>query len=129
MSDLSTPKERVEWLTDNYDLSERNAWALLLAELGYSSSGIAKALNVTEGTAKKYLRKLENQIGEGVTHPVTSNKPRYPVFPGDTPKSEVRYSPDHVELEPEFKERELPLNRGCDIEEIPKELITIDVEV
>ena len=122
MSEISDTQERVEWLTDNYNLSERNAKALLLAELGYSHSGIANALDVTESTAKKYLRKLEKEIGEGVTATVSDSKPRYATFPGDTPKSEVRYSGDYVEVK---LGRDLPVNKGCDLSEIPNDLITV----
>lgn len=37
--------------------------AMRLAQDGYSHSGIAKEMDVTEGTARKYLRQIEDQRG------------------------------------------------------------------
>jgi|APHM01.1.fsa_nt_gi hypothetical protein len=124
--ETTTPQERIDFLTENYEqVNENCAKALILTEIGFSSSGIATKLGVTDSTAKKYLNRLEDDIGEYVTQALP--KPvRYPTYPGDTPKDEVRYSPDTVELSPEFKDRERPINRGCDIEDIPTELISID---
>lgn len=128
MEEVSTCRERVDFLTTNYDLSENNAKALILTELGYSHSGIASKLGVTSGTAKKYLRTLEDEIGEYVTQ--TLPKPvRYPTFPGDTPTSEVEYAGDHIDYSPEFSEREKPLNKGLPLSEIPAELITLDLNI
>ena len=124
MEGVSTVQERVEWLTITYNLSENNAKALILAELGYSHSGIAKCLNVTENTAKKYLATLEKEIGKRVTETMPKSV-RYPTFPGDTPKDKVRYSGDYVDIPPEQDKQDLPVNRGCDIEDIPTDLITI----
>jgi predicted transcriptional regulator len=124
MEEVSTCRERIDFLTANYDLSENNAKALILTELGFSHSGIASKLGVTDSTARKYLRQLEDEIGEYVTQ--TLPKPvRYPTFPDSTPKDEVRYSGDVVELSPEFKEQERPVNKGMPLDEIPPELISI----
>lgn len=123
MEEVSTCRERIDFLTANYDLSENNAKALILTELGFSHSGIASKLGVTDSTAKKYLNQLESEIGEYVTQ--TLPKPvRYATFPGDD-VSEPEYTGDYVEYEPEFKEREKSLNRGVPISEIDPELITI----
>lgn len=123
MEEVSTTKERIDFLTENYDLSERNAKALILTELGFSHSGIASKLGVTDSTAKKYLNELENQIGEYVTQ--TLPKPvRYATFPDDN-VSEPEYTGDYIEYELQFKECEKPLNKGASLEEIPNALITI----
>jgi predicted transcriptional regulator len=90
---ISTPVERVEWLTENYDLSTNNAKALLLAEIGFSHSGIAKQLGVTEGTARKYLRNLKEIFGDGVIETVPKRN-RYPTYPGDTPLGEYDNTKD-----------------------------------
>lgn len=119
---MTSTNERIDWLTDNYDLSRRNALALILSEMGYSHSGIASKLDVTTSTARKYLSNLEEQIGEGVTETLPKDV-RYPTFPGDTPKSEIDYSHDKIEPSPEFSERQRPINRGADISEIEPELI------
>jgi len=128
MEEVSTCRERIDFLTTNYDLSENNAKALILTELGFSHSGIASKLDVTSGTAKKYLRKLESEIGEYVTQAIP--KPvRYPTFPGDTPTSEVDYAGDFIDYAPEFSERKKPLNKGIALEDIPAELITLDLNI
>lgn len=49
--------ERVENLPRKYGKT------LAYSELGYSTSGIAKRLDKTEGTVKKYFDRLENQYG------------------------------------------------------------------
>lgn len=123
MEEVSTCRERIDFLTANYDLSERNAKALILTELGFSHSGIASKLDVTDSTARKYLRQLEDEIGEYVTQSLP--KPvRYATFPGDE-VSEPEYAGDYIDYDPEFSERELPLNKGVPLSEIPDELITI----
>jgi predicted transcriptional regulator len=124
MKETTHPRERIAWLTENYDLSKKNAEALILAELGFSHSGIASKLGVTDSTARKYLRKLESEIGEYVTQ--TLPKPvRYPTFPSDNP-DEPKYAGDEINYDPEFSEREKPLNKGASIQEIDDELITIE---
>jgi hypothetical protein len=123
MEEVSTTRERIDFLTENYNLNENNAKALILTELGFSHSGIASKLGVTDGTARKYLCQLEDEIGEMVTqsHP----KPiRYATYPGDD-VSEPKYAGDYIDYAPKFKERELPINRGKSLEEIPDRLITI----
>lgn len=124
MEEISTCRERIDFLTANYDLSENNAKALILAELGFSHSGIASKLGVTDSTARKYLRQLESEIGEYVTQ--TLPKPvRYPTFPDSTPKSDIPYSSEKAETDPEFQEQSHSVNKGVSIEEIPSELITV----
>lgn len=124
MEEVSTTRERIDFLTANYDLTQKNALALILTELGFSHSGIASKLDVTESTARKYLRQLEDEIGEYVTQ--SFPKPvRYPTFPGDTVE-EPEYAGDYVEYEPEFQDQEKPVNKGESLEEIPDHLITIE---
>ena len=91
--DVTDTSERIDWLKDTYDLTRKNAAALVVAECGYSASGIAAALDVTEQTARRYLETLEERIGEGVTESVPKSV-RHPTYPGDTPKDEVPYSGD-----------------------------------
>lgn len=116
--EATSTEDRVQWLTEQYDLSTKNAQALILSELGYSHSGIAFALDVSKGTARKYVSNLEEQIGEGVTEALPKDV-RYPTFPDGTPKGEVRYSPDKIDY---------PTCEGepLGIREIPKDLLTSD---
>ena len=96
MEGISTTEDRIDYLTTHYDLSTRNAKALIVAEMGYSHSAIARVLDVTEGTAKKYLRRLEDRIGEGVTESLPKSG-RFKTFPQDgEPKGEPRYSCDYI---------------------------------
>ncbi len=114
---VSTNQERVDFLTEQYDLNENAAKALILTEMGYSASGIASVLGVTTGTARKYLDRLEDEIGEYVT--LSLPKPvRYPTFPGDDVTDEKPYSSDVIDLGPEFSDREKPLNKGPHISEL-----------
>lgn len=128
MERISTNAERVTFLCETYDISENCAKALLLSEIGFSHSGIANKLGVTSGTAKSYLSQLQDKIGKGVTESVPKSV-RYPTFPGDTPKSEVRYSGDYVNISDKMDDRDLPLNRGVPLSEIPAELITLDLNI
>jgi DNA-binding CsgD family transcriptional regulator len=113
MEGISTTSDRVEFLQDNYDLTKRNAQALILAELGYSASGISQELAVTEGTAKKYLSRLEDRIGTGVTESLPKNN-RYSTFPGDTVHTEeAQVFSDVIDIP--------PVNRGVELSEIDAE--------
>jgi len=113
MEEVSSATERVEWLTDNYDISVNCAKALLLAEIGFSHNGIAKKLGVTEGTARGYVRTLERTIGEGVTETLPKTV-RHPTFPGDTPKDDVKSTKDV------FGEK--TFNRGIPLSEVAENL-------
>jgi predicted transcriptional regulator len=113
MEEVSTIEERVTFLQDEYDLSKRNAQALILAELGYSASGISGELDVTEGTARKYLSRLEERIGEGVTETLPKGH-RYNTFPDDDVTSgEPKVYSDVFEP--------VPVNKGGPLSEVPKE--------
>lgn len=45
-------------------VSDKCAQALKLYQRGYSHSGVASELDVTESTAKKYLRQLKDHFGQ-----------------------------------------------------------------
>jgi|APHM01.1.fsa_nt_gi hypothetical protein len=124
----TTFEERIEFLTENYEQIHTNcAKALILSELGFSSNGIAKKLGVTTGTAKKYLRQLENSIGKGVTETMPKQG-SYATYPGDEPNNEPIRSDEVIDLSPQFKDRECGINRGCEIEDIDKRLIHVTTE-
>jgi len=114
--EMPTKEERTEFLQENYNLTRKNALALYLAEFGYSSSGIAKHLDVTLGTARKYLDRLESRIGEGVTETLPKSH-RFATFPGDTVHdSEPMIMSDVIEP--------TPINKGVDMSEIPEECMS-----
>jgi hypothetical protein len=54
---------RSQYLAQEYGVRERLARAVAWSELGYSSSGIGKRLDVTEGTARSYLGEIEERWG------------------------------------------------------------------
>jgi len=122
------PKDRIDWLTENYDLSRRNAEALILAELGYSHSGIANKIGVTQSTAKKYLSKLESEIGEHVTETLPKSV-KYPTFPDSTPKSDVEYSGNYINISDEQDNRDLSPNKGVELSEISPELMSLNIDI
>ena len=122
--ETTTNEERVDFLTETYDISDNCAKALLLSEMGFSHSGIASKLGLASSTVQSYLNELEEKIGQGVTESVPKSV-RYPTYPGDTPKSEVPYSADHIEVRDSMEDRDVPVNKGCDFEDIPTELINI----
>ena len=128
MGEVSTNAERIDFLTENYDLSRKNAAALLLAEMGYSHSGIATRLGVTAGTAKKYLATLDSEIGKRVTETVPKSI-RYPTFPGDTPKSEVPYSGDVMDVSAEMDSRNLSPAKGIPLSEIDPSLMSLGFDI
>lgn len=114
--DVTDVQARIEWLCETYDLSEKEAKALLVSECGYSSSGVAGVLGVTEATARRYLAKLERVIGQGVTESVPKSV-RYPTYPGDVPKHDVEYSDDYVEVRDDLADRDVSINRGAPLYE------------
>lgn len=116
MEEVSTKEERVEYLKETYNLTRKNAHALYLAEMGYSHKGIAQVLDVTVGTARSYLNRLETRIGEGVTETLPKSV-RYPTFPGDVPKDDIEYSGDYIDLSDEMTDKETSINRGAQLEE------------
>lgn len=71
--DLSTPpvvedetkyaQARARYLDRTEDLPRKYGKTLAYSELGYSSSGIAKKLEKTPGTIKKYLDRIEEEYG------------------------------------------------------------------
>jgi|APHM01.1.fsa_nt_gi hypothetical protein len=119
MEEVSTVDERITHLKETFDLTENCARALILAECGHSSSGIAQSLDVTSSTARKYLSELEEKIGTGVTETLPKSE-RFATFPGEEPPEEPEYSGDYVAL---------TLNRGPPLKEIDPKQMTVKVDV
>jgi DNA-binding CsgD family transcriptional regulator len=136
---------RTGYIAQRHDLSDNCARALQLFELGYSSSGAAKQLPVTESTVRSYLDRIEDKICLAATFSIggRERKASLDVW-GDRDvseygtlsyedgaadarrKNETERPPTPKELlDPHFRERELSINRGVPLEEIPDKLITI----
>jgi len=147
---------RVGYVSARWDVSDNCAKALQLCELGYSSSGIATKLDVTEGTASGYIDQLADKIGEPAVYPVTSASDKtdldiwgrrsgeeygsYSYGDGEAHgniarkrSGERKATQSKDELDEKFwPEADQPShNKGIAFEEIPQELITIapNVEV
>jgi hypothetical protein len=62
---------RFEHLSETVDIYWRRAGAIVLAENGYSSSGMSQLLDVTESTCSGYLDDITEEFGDGAieTHP------------------------------------------------------------
>ena len=54
---------RTSFLTRKYDLRDEAAQTIAWCELGYSSSGIAKRVGVTDDTVAKYMETIEERFG------------------------------------------------------------------
>jgi hypothetical protein len=57
-------EKRASFLRREYDLDDKLARTLGWRELGFSSSGVGDMMNVTEGTAEKYLENLRREVGD-----------------------------------------------------------------
>jgi DNA-directed RNA polymerase specialized sigma24 family protein len=57
-------EKRASFLRREYDLDDKLARALGWRELGFSSSGIGDMMDITEGTAEKYLDSLRREVGD-----------------------------------------------------------------
>lgn len=62
--DVEFDPERYEHLVNEVGIHYRRAAALILAEHGYSHTGIARILDVNDSTGKNYLKQLKNEHGE-----------------------------------------------------------------
>lgn len=57
-------EKRASFLGREYGLDDKLARALGWRELGFSSSGIGDMMDITEGTAEKYLDSLRREVGD-----------------------------------------------------------------
>jgi DNA-directed RNA polymerase specialized sigma24 family protein len=57
-------ERRASFLRREYGLEDNLARALGWRELGFSTSGVADMMDISEGTARKYLDELREKIGE-----------------------------------------------------------------
>lgn len=56
---IQVAQKRAEYVRNEIGVRQRLALAYALRELGFSHSGLAKRLDVTEGTTKKYVQQLD----------------------------------------------------------------------
>jgi len=61
---------RTGYISERWGVSDNCARALQLFELGFSTSGAAKHLSVTESTVKSYINRLADTIAERAVYPI-----------------------------------------------------------
>lgn len=115
MVEIASNMERVEFVSDEYNVSTNCAKALLLTEMGITHSGIASLLSVNNSTAQGYLNELENKIGKGVTETVPKSR-RYNTFPNDDRS---------VTVTDQDLENIFPVNKGVELSEIDPEVMSL----
>lgn len=141
--EVTLDEYRTGYIAETHNVSDNAARALQLFEAGLTVSGVSKVLDVGESTAKKYRQELESSINERVTETVTKSKPRFDVYGerniedygnltyedgvSDAGTDSVQVTDRKEQVDPQFRERETPLNKGVPLSEIPSELITIEV--
>jgi hypothetical protein len=66
--------ERARFIARTTGLEDRHARAVALAEQGYSDHGIADVLDVTPGTATKWLDDVADRFGTEAVHPTPADE-------------------------------------------------------
>ena len=122
-------------------MSDNAAKALQLFEIGFTISGASKYLPVVESTVKGYHKELQEKIASDVVWSVGGTKPKRDVWgkgrntyaqgknDGKAKReadANVQVTDRKEQIDPKFRERELPLNKGVPLSEIPADLITIN---
>jgi len=144
---------RTAYIAARWEVSDNCAKALQLFEIGFTISGASKHLPVTEGTVSKYHSELMEKIHPNIVFSLggKGRDGNYDVWgkrsearhfkewgkgEGHAHGTEMRHRAENAQatdrkeqIDPEFRERELPLNKGCSLKDIPKDLITIRTEV
>lgn len=134
---------RTGYIAEKHNVSDNCARALQLFELGFSVSGAAKWLPVTESTVAGYKSQLMDTIHPNVVLTVTrsSRDNRFDVW-GDRDvsnydeygydegvrharESECQTTDRRTQIDPNLRKRERPINRGRPVHQIPDELITV----
>ena len=124
---LPWDEERVTYISLRWDVTRNAARTLILKEVGKSTKDIARLLYVTQSTVQGYVDELCDKIHVNVVMEISYKRwkgCKYDVWGRGEP-DEVRYSPDYVDVSPKRDKRDLPVNKGCDLEDIPTDLITI----
>jgi hypothetical protein len=133
---------RTGYISERWDVSDNCARALQLFELGFSASGAAKHLSVTESTVRSYINRIADTIDESAVYPIGSGErdgsldvygrrdsasdySNLGYEDGVTHAKEVKNvpkteSPD--QLDEKDKPQELPRNKGVDLKTVAENL-------
>lgn len=121
-------EERVTYITSRWSVTRNCARTLILKEIGKSVREIADLLYLTRSTIKKYINELADKISIEVVMHISHKRAigkKFDVWgEGETDPIDVTQSSN--QFGPRFNERETPLNRGVELEEIDDYLITIE---
>jgi len=135
---------RTGYISERWNVSDNCAKALQLFELGFSTSGASKHLPVTESTVKGYHQELMDKIHQNIVFSLAgsgrdgqfdvwgkrdvSDYKSFNYADGVAHAQEAKDTPAtdrQSQIDPEFRDREKPLNRGVPLSEIDDSLITI----
>lgn len=127
---LPWDEERVTYISERWDVSRNCARTLILKEVGKSTREIANLLYLTESTVKGYVDELCDKIHINVVMPISYKRSKGQKFDvwGKGQSDEIRVTDRKEQIDSKFREPERPRNKGTPIDQIPKELITLDVE-
>ena len=148
MSEPTLDEYRTGYIATRWDLPDNAARALQLFELGYSVSGATQHLPVTESTVSKYHERIMSEIHKDAVLPIggAGRDGSLDVW-GDRPISKVgdlsyedgvsdaeqvnsNVTTQRGQIDPKFRERELPLNEGGSLADLPDEVLQrIDINV
>lgn len=143
---------RTGYIAARWNVSDNCAKALQLFEIGFTCSGASNHLPVTESTVKKYHRELMDKIHENIVFSIggkgrdgqfdvwgerdVSDYESYGYADGKAHGEAKRERVENTQvttrqeqIDPQFRERERPLNKGVPLSEIPTDLITIAPKV
>jgi DNA-binding CsgD family transcriptional regulator len=145
--EVTLDEYRTGYISERHDVSDNCARALQLAEIGCSASGISNILGVTEGTARKYMSTLTDKVGTGACWSIGGSRPSLDVW-GERSLTEygaadysdgvaaakeaaesaenAQYADSPEKLDPEFRPRETPLNKGSVSDETIAALGTVE---
>lgn len=142
--DTTFDEYRVGYVSERWGVSDNCARALQLFELGYTVSGAAQHLPVSESTVKGYHRELMDTINENIVLSIAgagrdgsfdvwgkrdaSEYDSYNYNDGIAHAKEAnnaQATDSREQIDPEFREPHDERNKGIRFENIPDELVTI----
>lgn len=133
---------RTGYIVARWNVSKRCALAQQLFELGFSTSGVATKLDVTESTARSYKRELGEKINPAVTTAVTSSTKKWDVWGSRSAENyrdytysdglndgeaaqNIAVTESSNQADDYFNEPQPPVNKGVAFEDIDAELIDL----
>lgn len=128
---LPWDEKRVTYISSRWDVTRNCARTLILKELGKSNKEISNMLYVSKGTVSKYVKELCDKIHVDCVMGIKYKRFKGIKFDvwGRGKAEPIKVTKCKEEVDPEFLPQEKPVNRGTDITDIPKELISLNIDV